>query len=145
METNGATLDLSLIGPDAKQRLIACLGRQTAPRPIWFAPRRASRLPRIALGVGATALFLGLLLGSSMPAGAGGVVLWTMICVPLALGIAAEVRNKLLSRKLPLAEGAYLFATDLIEVRQGRCSLQNLDQLQEVKLAASAPSAGAPQ
>jgi len=126
-------LETSLLSPRERARFIACLGGQTSPRPLWSVAAPVDESWKWLLPAGLAALLGMVLVGGDAPSGWPWIAGWFLGAVLLIAGLVGWIRSSRHATRLGFPAGTYLFASDLVEARDGACTLYSFDQLQEVR------------
>lgn len=85
------------------------------------------------LPAGLAALLGIVLAGGDAPSGWPWIAGWFLGAVLLIAGLVGWIRSSRHAARLGFPPGTYLFASDLIDARDGVCTLYSLDQLQEMR------------
>jgi S1-C subfamily serine protease len=126
-------LETSRLSSRECARFFACLGGQTSPRPLWSVPAPVDESWKLLLPAGLAALLGMALIGGDSPSGWPWIAGWFLGAALLIAGMVGWIRSSRHAARLGFPAGAYLFASDLIDARDGVCTLYSFEQLQEMR------------
>jgi S1-C subfamily serine protease len=133
MATYRTELDLPRLSAQARQRFIECISGRGVPRPLWSQAAPPDESWKFLLPGGAVLLLVMALVGGDKVQGWPLIIGWLLAAVALAAGVMGWQRGKKSAARLGFPPGTYLFASDLIDARDGVCTLYDLDQLTELR------------
>ena len=145
MATVRRELQISRLPSQARRRFTECLSGRGVPRPVWQSVEPPEERWKVMLIAGALLTAVLALLGGDSPQGWPWIVAWAAAAVLLAWGVIGWLRNRKLARSLPFAPGTHLFATELVEVQEGVCSIYNLEALADLRVKPVHRPGGAPE
>lgn len=126
-------LEPSRLTAKERARFIACLGGQAQPRPLWSVPAPEDESWKVSLPSGLATLLGMALVGGDILQGWPWIVGWFVAAALVIAGLVGWRRSVRHAARLGFPAGTYLFASDLIEARDGVCTLYSFEQLQEVR------------
>lgn len=126
-------LDVPKLDAAVRERLLGCLSGHTHPQPLWSVPAPVEESWKILLPVGLILFIAMALIGSDAVLGWPWIAGWFLPAALLAVGVANWQRERRNAARLGCTPGIYLFASDLIEARDGVCTLYNLDRVTQIK------------
>ncbi len=130
-------VDFNALPRTVRERLVACLRRETRPEPI-LADIFWSNGPTvwwIFLGItsGLVALVAGLVFMNQQRSDSPAVVVTAVAIALLVLSVFGVVRRVQLHRSLPWEPGRYLLPMDLVDARNGMLRLVPLSTLSDIR------------
>lgn len=126
-------LDLARLSPQARHRFQECLNSRAHPRPLWSLAAPADESWKWLLPAGAVLALVMALIGGDEQLEWPWIAGWFLAAALLAGGVFGCLRGRKQAAQLGASAGTYLFASDLIDLRDGVCTLFDLDQLTEIR------------
>lgn len=133
MANHRSELVLERLSPQARNRFQECVSGRAAPRPLWYLPGKKDESWKFFLPCGAALLLLMVLAGGDKETEWPWIAGWFFALALVAGGIIGWRRNRKHASRLAASPGVYLFASDLIDLRNGVCTLYDLDSLTEIR------------
>jgi len=100
---------------------------------LWSAPAVADESWKFLLPAGLFFLVVMALIGGGAVLGWPWIAGWFLAAAALAAVLASFTRARMNAGQLGFAPGTYLFARDLIDARDGACTLYNFDHITEAR------------
>jgi hypothetical protein len=126
-------LDLTRLSPQARNRLQQCLSSRAQPRPLWSLATPPNESWKWLLPAGGVLLLVMAFIGGDDELAWPWLAGWFLAAALLLAGVIGCLRGRKHAVRLGAPAGTYLFASDLIDLRDGGCTLFDLDQLTEIR------------
>ncbi len=113
-------LDLTRLSPQTRNRLQQCLSSRAQPRPLWSLAAPPNESWKWLLPAGVVVLLVMAFIGGDDELAWPWLAGWFLAAALLAAGVIGCLRGRRHAARLGAPAGTYLFASDLIDLRDGR-------------------------
>ncbi len=117
-----------------RRRFSECIAGRAAPRPLWSSPAVANIPWKALLGAGLAILVVMAVIDGDHWLDWPWLAGWGAGGVALGWGLFGWLEARKLSAGLPFPAGTYVFATDCVEARNGKCFIRDLETLSDTRV-----------